>query len=251
VEYHQAVDASMEILHQLKIPPIESIADELKTDIKATRPDGTPVMVEVERMRPNRTQISIRTGTIGVLDRPTSTQLHEFIERKLIHVPEIVAKPPDYDLSGHPKAYPRQQNQEKTQLKKISPALASRSGYLAEKSFPKDLSLFTLDAEKPANTKFIIFFQQDSNKLQEKAIEKLGEIISMINENPDAQLMITGFPDSKGSAIYKRMLSERRANTIKLYLVANGMNPSRSQIVVQNTPADLPHQGAIIEVAHR
>jgi len=45
--------------------------------------------------------------------------------------------------------------------------------------------------------KYIIFFNQDSNMLQEKAMEKLGDIAAMISEKPEVQLMITGFSGFK------------------------------------------------------
>jgi len=71
-----------------KIPPDEKTGDELKSEIRANRADGSPVKVEVERINSQRTQISIRTGTIGILDKQVSNQIHEIIEKKLLHDPE-------------------------------------------------------------------------------------------------------------------------------------------------------------------
>jgi len=39
---------------------------------------------------------------------------------------------------------------------------------------------------KTSKCKIYYFFSSDSNRLQEKAIEKLGEIAAMISEKPDA-----------------------------------------------------------------
>lgn len=247
-EYHRAVGASMDTLHQLKIPPAEKIADELKTEIKANRADGSPVTVEVERINSQRTQISIRTGTIGILDKQVSNQIHEIIEKKLLHDPEIAEIPTENTIVKLNKTYQKQQIKEPTSFKASSPELIPKSDINADRRTTKNLPLATQDFEKQANAKYIIFFHPDSNRLQEKAIEKLGEIAAMISEKPDAQLMITGFSDSTGSTPYKKMLSERRANTVKLYLVANGMNPSRSQIIVQSTAGDLLNQGAVVEI---
>jgi outer membrane protein OmpA-like peptidoglycan-associated protein len=240
----------MDTLHQLKIPPAEKIADELKTEIKANRADGSPVKVEVERINSQRTQISIRTGTIGILDNQVSNQIHEIIEKKLLHDPELAEIPAENTIVKLNKTYQKQQIKEPTSFKASSPELTPKSDINADRRTTKNLPLATQGFEKQANAKYIIFFHQDSNRLQEKAIEKLGEIAAMISEKPDAQLMITGFSDSKGSTPYKKMLSERRANTVKLYLVANGMNPSRSQIIVQSTAGDLLNQGAVVEILY-
>jgi outer membrane protein OmpA-like peptidoglycan-associated protein len=238
----------MDTLHQLKIPPAEKIADELKTEIKANRADGSPVTVEVERINSQRTQISIRIGTIGILDKQVSNQIHEIIEKKLLHDPEIAEIPAENTIVKLNKTYQKQQIKEPTSFKASSSELTPNSDINADRRTTKNLPLATQDFEKQANANYIIFFHQDSNRLQEKAIEKLGEIAAMISEKPNAQLMITGFSDSTGSTLYKKMLSERRANTVKLYLVANGMNPSRSQIIVQSTAGDLLNQGAVVEI---
>ena len=71
---------------------------------------------------------------------------------------------------------------------------------------------------------------------------------SLINKNPDAQIKITGFPDSNGSTSYKKMISERRAKIVKLYLVEKGMDPIRGQTIVSSSVGELPNQGAEIEL---
>ena len=247
-EYHRAVGASMDTLHHLNFPAAEKIADELKTEIKANRPDGTPVIIEVERIRSHRTQISVRTGTVGILNKQISTQVHELIKKRLINDPELDAIPAENKIVKLNKTYQKHHIKEQTPFKASSPELASKSDINTDKPATKSPQFPTQDIDNQANAKYIIFFHQDSNRLQEKAMEKLGEIAAMVSEKPDAQLMITGFSDLRGSPPYKKMLSERRANTVKLYLVANGMNPSRSQIIVQSTAGDLPNQGAVVEI---
>ena len=249
-EYHRAVGATLETLHQLKIPPDEKTGDELKSEIRANRADGSPVKVEVERINSQRTQISIRTGTIGILDKQVSNQIHEIIEKKLLHDPERAEIPAENIIARLKKTNQRQTIKEQTLSKAAPPEPTPKSDINPDKQTPQKLPLAAQDYEKQANAKYIIFFNQDSNMLQEKAMEKLGDIAAMISEKPEVQLMITGFSDSKGSTAYKTMLSERRANTVKLYLVANGINPSRSQIRVQSTAGDLPNQGAVVEILY-
>jgi hypothetical protein len=49
-DYHETVRAGKTTLQKLKIPVTETVADELKTEIKAKRTDGTPVTIEVVRI---------------------------------------------------------------------------------------------------------------------------------------------------------------------------------------------------------
>jgi outer membrane protein OmpA-like peptidoglycan-associated protein len=76
----------------------------------------------------------------------------------------------------------------------------------------------------------------------------LNDFASLIDKNPDAQIKITGFPDSSGSIPYKKMISERRAKIVKLYLVEKGMDPIRGKTIVSSSVGELPNQGAEIEL---
>jgi DNA repair exonuclease SbcCD nuclease subunit len=82
-EYHDTVRASSATLEELKIPISETLADELKTEIKAKRPDDTPVAIEVVRIDREHTQVSVRTGSLGVWDQRVSEQIHSYINEML------------------------------------------------------------------------------------------------------------------------------------------------------------------------
>ena len=75
----------------------------------------------------------------------------------------------------------------------------------------------------------LIYFEQDSNELSDKAINKLNRIFEITLNNPDSELTITGFPGSEGSASYNKMLSENRVSTVKMYLVGKGLNSKRTK----------------------
>jgi outer membrane protein OmpA-like peptidoglycan-associated protein len=93
-EYHDTVRASSATLEDLKIPITETIADALKTEIKAKRTDGAPVVIEILRIEKDLTQVSVRTGSLGVWDKRVSEQIHRYINQNLNH--RSIA-----DLSGH------------------------------------------------------------------------------------------------------------------------------------------------------
>ena len=57
---------------------------------------------------------------------------------------------------------------------------------------------------------------------------KLDEVATMLNANTQVNdIVITGYTDRIGSNAYNMKLSERRANTVKNYLVNKGVSPSR------------------------
>jgi outer membrane protein OmpA-like peptidoglycan-associated protein len=81
--------------------------------------------------------------------------------------------------------------------------------------------------EKIANSAFYIFFEQNSNTLSPKAIEKLDRIYEILANNSAAKLTLNGYTDSIGTPSYNQMVSEIRAYSVKSYLSGKGIEPSR------------------------
>jgi OOP family OmpA-OmpF porin len=82
----------------------------------------------------------------------------------------------------------------------------------------------TLSVEK-------LFDFNDPN-MQDGAKPMLDEIATKLKDNPDFKLvMITGHADRIGSADYNQKLSEKRAQDVKDYLVSQGVDASRLQVV--------------------
>jgi outer membrane protein OmpA-like peptidoglycan-associated protein len=78
-----------------------------------------------------------------------------------------------------------------------------------------------------ADSVFVIFFEQNSNELSQKAMEKLNRVFEILRQNSEAEITINGYSDSLGSAAYNDMISEIRANAVKSYLIAKGVAPAR------------------------
>jgi outer membrane protein OmpA-like peptidoglycan-associated protein len=82
-------------------------------------------------------------------------------------------------------------------------------------------------AQKLVDSVFYIFFEQNSNELSPKAIEKLDRIYEILANNAAAKLTLNGYSDSIGSPSYNQMVSEIRALSVKSYLSGKGIKHSR------------------------
>jgi outer membrane protein OmpA-like peptidoglycan-associated protein len=73
-------------------------------------------------------------------------------------------------------------------------------------------------------------FEYDSDVLQSSAIGQLQKLGTLIQRNPKATFSVEGYTDSFGTFEYNLGLSQRRADSVKRYLVeAMGINPAQIQ----------------------
>ena len=72
-----------------------------------------------------------------------------------------------------------------------------------------------------------INFDYDSAVIRDESKPTLDKIIAMLNSEPDMQLIIEGHTDSDGTTEHNQILSEKRAEAVKSYLVSAGISPSR------------------------
>lgn len=73
----------------------------------------------------------------------------------------------------------------------------------------------------------IVNFAFDSSELTPTAKANLDKLSEVLINNPDTNINIYGHTDSKGSDQYNLALSDRRAASVKNYLVAKGIAASR------------------------
>src|SRR4051794_39918374 len=73
-------------------------------------------------------------------------------------------------------------------------------------------------------------FEYDSDVLQSSAIGQLQKLGTLIQRNPKATFSVEGYTDSFGTFEYNLDLSQRRADSVKRYLVeAMAINPAQIQ----------------------
>jgi len=70
-------------------------------------------------------------------------------------------------------------------------------------------------------------FDTNSAKLKPTADQKLNEVVDFAAKNQASNLAVTGHTDSTGSAALNKKLSEKRAASVKAYLVKKGVAADR------------------------
>jgi outer membrane protein OmpA-like peptidoglycan-associated protein len=210
-EYHQTAQACMETLKSLKIPVSQTSADELKMPIQAPRADETPVYIEVLRTGPGRSEVGIRTGGVGISELQASRLIHDALKER-------------FKLRGHELAKTGTTKSPVDEPEQPLENLAKRGpGRKTEKAS-------SISFARRAPPELTIYFVRDSNELRPSESAKLDKVVETISQQPEARLILNGYTDSVGSSDYNLMIAEGRASSIKLYLVAKGVNPL--QIIV-------------------
>ncbi len=81
------------------------------------------------------------------------------------------------------------------------------------------------DLESTTSNK--VFFDFDSSKLDMASKEKLKAQAKWLKKHENAQVIIEGHCDQRGTRDYNMALGERRANAAKRFLVSQGVNANR------------------------
>ena len=115
--------------------------------------------------------------------------------------PAIVEEEPVVDTSAQDAARARALEEERL----AQEAAAARESFVNEK----------------------VYFAFDSSVIDAAAQYVLNEKAAWLRENPQATIIIEGHCDERGTNDYNLALGDRRANSVKTYLVDLGVSPSR------------------------
>ncbi len=72
-----------------------------------------------------------------------------------------------------------------------------------------------------------LFFEKDRSDLSATSLAELGQLLTLMRENPSVHLEIGGHTDSDGAAPHNEELSSARAQAVMDHLVANGIREDR------------------------
>jgi outer membrane protein OmpA-like peptidoglycan-associated protein len=76
-----------------------------------------------------------------------------------------------------------------------------------------------------------IFFDFDKDDLKPESMSSLKRLQTFLVENPKVSINIIGHTDNVGNARYNENLSKRRAESVREYLLKNGIKESRVQAI--------------------
>ncbi len=119
---------------------------------------------------------------------------------------------------------------------------------IVKKHIPKEV-VKEVVVEKPMDQKWILVgvnFDFNKATLRSESYPVLFHAVQVLLQNPDMRVEIQGHTDNIGSDDYNMKLGERRAKTVKDYLVARGISADRlsvrsfgeSQPIADNKTAD-------------
>ncbi len=110
---------------------------------------------------------------------------------------------------------------------------AARRDLAAAEARERDLQrqLEELDAKKTDRGMVLtlgdVLFATNESELKGGALVNLGKLASFLNEYQDRTVIIEGHTDSVGSEDYNLGLSQRRANSVRSYLMSQGVAANR------------------------
>ncbi len=94
---------------------------------------------------------------------------------------------------------------------------------------PKELRPSLLIKQIIKNVK--VYFDYDKSYLRQDAKAILEKAVKTLNKNEDADILITGNCDTRGSEKYNNKLGRKRADAVKNFMLENGISEDRIRIV--------------------
>jgi len=76
-----------------------------------------------------------------------------------------------------------------------------------------------------------VFFAFDSSELSSSARATLDRQAAWLQQHRSVQIVVEGHADERGTREYNLALGERRANSVKEYLVSQGVDANRVRII--------------------
>ncbi|MCB1100795.1 MAG: OmpA family protein [Kiritimatiellae bacterium] len=88
-----------------------------------------------------------------------------------------------------------------------------------------------------------LYFDYDSSIVSPSERGKLDAIVEFLRANPQSSLVVEGHCDERGSNEYNLALGERRAQSVRAYLLGMGVEPGRvtTKSYGEENPAALGH----------
>jgi outer membrane protein OmpA-like peptidoglycan-associated protein len=225
--YAESVQAGEEALAALNIEIVDKTDDGSQATLTARRADGTPVAMSIARREETLTEVGVRTGRLGLWDYDVSQQIHEQISARLRALSAVESRPPpggmaEKALEAMPQsaAGDSDAGSGKT-VHKAGAATTQRTASVRE----------TIRYQPDVTGDRIVLFESDSNDLSAAGRERLDHVAAELNSHQHASVTLHGYSDASGTAGYNFLLSVRRAESAKAYLVSRGVDPDQVMVI--------------------
>ncbi|MFK8040575.1 MAG: peptidoglycan-associated lipoprotein Pal [Rickettsiaceae bacterium] len=111
----------------------------------------------------------------------------------------------------------------------LSACCSSSDSQMSSRSTPtiytKEECTLMEDFEQKAGDR--VFFAFNSSEVSHSAKETLDKQITWLKNNSNVSVIIEGYCDDRGTREYNLALGERRAESVKQYMIRHGINSSR------------------------
>jgi outer membrane protein OmpA-like peptidoglycan-associated protein len=84
-----------------------------------------------------------------------------------------------------------------------------------------------LASSTDGRVRLLVFFDFDKATLQPSSYPELNRAVALMKANPSMEVEIAGYTDAQGTDAYNKDLSQRRANTVRDYIVRQGIPQTR------------------------
>jgi outer membrane protein OmpA-like peptidoglycan-associated protein len=88
-----------------------------------------------------------------------------------------------------------------------------------------------LSASLDGKVRLLVFFDFDKATLQTSSYPELDRAVALMKADANMEVEIAGYTDAQGTDAYNKDLSQRRANSVREYLVQNGIPKARLEAV--------------------
>jgi outer membrane protein OmpA-like peptidoglycan-associated protein len=105
------------------------------------------------------------------------------------------------------------------------PVVIPQDKPIASKPIPKPVvTPFPVDASKLVNKRFTpVYFEFDKYGINQSTMQSADSVAHILKQTKSLKVYITAHTDSRGDFEYNINLSEKRANTVKKYLIQKGV----------------------------
>lgn len=98
---------------------------------------------------------------------------------------------------------------------------------MEEKGHDVEKDIFLSPFANDAETRLLVFFETGKSELNEDSYADLDKAVELLNQNTDIKIRIEGHTDDVGDDNSNMTLSQRRAESVKTYMVKQGADSKR------------------------